>query len=232
MSDNRPSSPDPTATTVTVDPSGAVAALRASAAEDWDTAVDHRFVRELFAGTLDDGVLAGYLVQDYQFFDTFLSMLGGCVAFADRVPAKLRFSRQLGMLAADEDGYFQRAFEELGVAETDRTAPALTPTTAEFRDAMTEAARSRSYPHLLVLLVIAEWLYLDWGERTAEMPERYVHREWIELHRGPDFREWVQFLVDELDRVFPDDPAERERLTAVWRHVVGLERAFFDTAYV
>ena len=82
-----------------------------------------------------------------------------------------------------------------------------------------------------VLLVIAEWLYLDWGERTAEMPERYVHREWIELHRGPDFREWVQFLVDELDRVFPDDPAERERLTAVWRHVVGLERAFFDTAY-
>lgn len=221
----------PGTATITVDPNGHVAELRASVAEAWDAAVDHRFVRELFAGTIDDEVLTGYLVQDYQFFDTFLSMLGACVAYADEVAAKLLFARQLGMLASDEDGYFQQSFDELGVPESDRTAPELTPTTTALRDAMTEATRSQSYPHLLVLLVIAEWLYLDWGEREAPTPERFVHREWIELHRGTDFQEWVQFLVDELDRVFPQDSAERDRLAAVWKHVVNLELAFFDTAY-
>ena len=216
---------------IIVDPNGHIAELRAAVAEAWDAAVDHRFVKELSAGTIDDEVLIGYLVQDYQFFDTFLSMLGACVAYADEVPAKLRFARQLGLLASDEDGYFQQSFDELGVPKSERTAPELTPTTTAFRQAMTEATRSQSYPHLLVFLVIAEWLYLDWGEREAQMPERFVHREWIDLHRGTDFQAWVQFLVDELDRVFPQDAAERDRLAAVWKHVVGLELAFFDTAY-
>jgi len=148
------------------------------------------------------------------------------------VPVKLRFARQLGMLAGDEDGYFHRAFDELEVAESRRTAPELTATTVAFREVMTEAAGSRSYPQLLVVLVIAEWLYLEWGEREAAMPARDVHAGWIELHRGADFRSWVQFLVDELNRVFPaHDPREAERLTATWRRVVGLEEAFFDTCY-
>lgn len=221
----------PGTASITVDPHAHVAELRASVADAWDAAVDHRFVRELFAGTIDDKVLIGYLVQDYQFFETFLSMLGGCVAYGDEVGAKLRFARQLGMLASDEDGYFQQSFNELGVPDSDRTAPELTPTTTAFKQAMTEATHSQSYPHLLVLLVVVEWLYLDWGEREARTPERFVHREWIELHRGADFQEWVQFLVDELDRVFPQDAAEQNRLAAVWKDVVDLELAFFDAAY-
>lgn len=216
---------------IAVEPQGQVARLRASTAQTWEAAVEHRFVHELFAGTIDDEVLAGYLVQDYQFFDTFLSMLGGCVAYADQTPAKLRFSRQLGMLASAENDYFQQSFDELAVAESQRSGPELTPATRAFRQVMTEATRSQSYPHLLVVLVIAEWLYLDWGQRQSQLPDRFVHREWIELHRGTDFEEWVQFLVDELERVFPSDAAERERLTAVWKHVVDLELAFFDTAY-
>lgn len=216
---------------IAVDPQGQVAQLRASTAQTWEAAVEHRFVHELFAGTIDDEVLTGYLVQDYQFFDTFLSMLGGCVAYADQTPAKLRFSQQLGMLASAENDYFQQSFDELAVAESQRSGPELTPTTNAFRRAMTEATRSQSYPHLLVVLVIAEWLYLDWGQRQKPLPDRYVHREWIELHRGTDFEEWVQFLIDELERVFPRDAAERDRLTAVWKHVVDLELAFFDTAY-
>lgn len=209
-------------------PGGAVARLRAVAAEDWDAVVAHRFVDELFAGTLADDALASYLVQDYQFFDAFISMIGACVACADTTEAKLRFSAQLGMLASDEDGYFQRAFDELGVPEADRTDPKITPTTAGFRDQMYGAAQSLSYPDLLVMLVIAEWLYLDWGERDDATPERYVHSEWIALHRGEAFSSWVQFLVGELDRVVD---APTPELEARWAEAMGFERAFFDDVF-
>lgn len=64
--------------------------------EEWHQAVHHQFVDELFAGTLSDEVLARYLIQDYQFFEAFLSMLGACVAHASSLSAKLRFARQLG----------------------------------------------------------------------------------------------------------------------------------------
>ena len=86
--------------------------------KDWQAAINHRFVQELFAGTIENKVLKEYLIQDYHFFDAFLSMLGACVAHADQLESKLRFAKQLGFLEADEDGYFQKAFKELKVAES------------------------------------------------------------------------------------------------------------------
>src|SRR5690606_17594012 len=38
--------------------------LRAGTEPAWTRAVEHRFVRELCAGSVDDAVLANYLVQD------------------------------------------------------------------------------------------------------------------------------------------------------------------------
>ena len=80
---------------------GAVSALMSSTSRQWAAAVDHRFVRELFAGSIDDAVMRDYLVQDYQFFESFLSMLGACVAHADELEAKLRFAPILGIARVD-----------------------------------------------------------------------------------------------------------------------------------
>lgn len=221
-------------TTIHVPADSPVGRLRlGDSAGQWDAAVGHRFVDELFAGTIDDAVLAGYLVQDYQFFDAFLSMLGGCVAHADRLESKLRFAAQLGMLAADEDGYFQQAFTQLGVSEDEWRSPQLSRAAAGFQAEMYDAVEQANYADLLVMLVIAEWLYLDWGEREAPMPERYVHSEWIELHRGEAFSSWCQFLVDELNRVWPAAEADGRaaELTARWERTVALELDFFDVTY-
>ncbi|MEY9259583.1 thiaminase/transcriptional activator TenA [Brevibacterium epidermidis] len=213
---------------------GSVSALMRSTNEQWAAAINHRFVRELFAGTVDDAVMRDYLVQDYQFFESFLSMLGACVAHADELDAKLRFARQLGMLVADEDTYFVDSFAELGVAPADYLQPELAAPTAGFRDLMDSAAASASYPQLLVVLAVAEWLYLDWAESQEEVPQRQVHQGWIDLHRGEAFRGWVQFLVDELERVFPTEDeqgSEAEDLVRTWRRAVDLECAFFDNVY-
>ncbi|WP_152348733.1 TenA family protein [Brevibacterium sp. CFH 10365] len=221
-------------TTITVAADGAVSALMRSTSRQWAEAVDHRFVRELFAGTVDDAVMRDYLVQDYQFFESFLSMLGACVAHADELDAKLRFARQLGMLAADEDTYFVDSFAELGVLPDGYLDPELTAPTAGFRDLMDESVTSASYPQLLIVLVVAEWLYLDWAESQEAKPSRQVHRRWIDLHRGDAFHGWVQFLVDELERVFPTDDdqgSDAETLSRTWHQAVALECDFFDNVY-
>jgi len=53
--------------------------LRQSCATDWRACVQHRFVEEIFAGTLDDAVLRRYLVQDYQFINRFVALLGAAI---------------------------------------------------------------------------------------------------------------------------------------------------------
>ena len=64
---------------------------------------------------------------------------------ADTFEARLRFGRFIGMMSAEENTYFLRAFESLGVTETRRAADPDTPPTIGFKAIMREAADTRSY---------------------------------------------------------------------------------------
>jgi thiaminase/transcriptional activator TenA len=94
---------------------------------------------------------------------------------------------------------------------------------------MHEAAETRSYAAALSVLVVAEWLYLDWASRAPKpLPDNFVHAEWITLHDNRDFRDFVDFLRAELDRVGPGQP---DLCRDFFRRAVGLELSFFEAAY-
>jgi hypothetical protein len=96
--------------------------LRAASEPAWSDAVRHRFVNELFAGAVPDAVMARYLIQDHRFLDSFLTLLGATLASADTFEARVRFGRFIGMVSGEENTFFLRAFEALGVTEDRRTA--------------------------------------------------------------------------------------------------------------
>src|SRR5919109_1437727 len=94
--------------------------LRAASEPGWSRAVGHRFVKELFAGAVPNAVMARYLIQDHRFLDSFLILPGAAPASADTSEARLRFGRFIGMASSEENTYFLRAFEALGVTEERR----------------------------------------------------------------------------------------------------------------
>jgi thiaminase/transcriptional activator TenA len=195
----------------------------------WTQAVDHRFVSELFDGSIDDQVMAAYLIQDHRFLDSFLALLGAAIATADSFEARIRLGRFIGTVSGEENTYFLRAFEALGVTEGQIAETPDSLPTAGFKAIMHEAATARSYPVALSVLNVAEWLYLDWAIKAPKpLPESFVHAEWITLHDNPDFRDFVTFLREELDRV---GPAESEACEDFFLRAVTLEKAFFDAAY-
>jgi len=203
--------------------------LRAASEPGWSHAVRHRFVKELFTGAMPDAVMARYLIQDHRFLDSFLTLLGAVLASADTFAARLRFGRFIGMMSSEENTYFLRAFEALGVPELRRAADPDTQATADFKAIMREAAETRSYAAALSVLVVAEWLYLDWASRAPKpLPDNFVHAEWITLHDNPDFRGFVDFLRAELDRV---GSAQAGLCRDFFRRAVALELSFFEAAY-
>jgi thiaminase/transcriptional activator TenA len=203
--------------------------LRVLSEPDWSAAVRHRFTLELVGGTLPDAVMARYLIQDHRFLDGFLALLGAAIASADRFESRLRLGRFVGVISGDENTYFLRAFDALGVSQAQRTSVPDSDATAGFKAIMDEAAATRSYAAALSVLTVAEWLYLEWAKLTPEpLPTAFVHAEWITLHDNPGFRDLVGFLRAELDRV---GPAEQDRCADFFRRTVALERAFFDAAY-
>src|SRR6202030_4166778 len=154
---------------------------------------------------------------------------GATLASADTFEARVRFGRFIGMVSGEENTFFLRAFEALGVTEDRRTADPDTPPTAGFKAIMREAAETRSYAGALSVLVVAEWLYLDWASRAPQpLPVNFVHAEWITLHDNPGFRGFVDFLRAELDRIGPpqEDPCHD-----FFQRAVALELSFFEAAY-
>src|ERR1700724_3083490 len=189
-------------------------ALRAASEPGWSRAVEHRFVKELFTGAVLDAVMARYLIQDHRFLDSFLLLLGAALAAADTFEARL---------------CFLRAFQALGVTEERRAADPDTQATAGFKAIMREAAETRSYAAALSVLVVTEWLYLDWASREPRpLPANFVHAEWIMLHDSPSLRAFVDFLRAELDRV---GPAQTDLCRDFFGRAVALELSFFEAAY-
>ena len=74
--------------------------LREASEPGWSHAVGHRFVKELFAGSMPDAVMARYLIQDHRFLDSFLILLGAALVSADTFEARLRLGRFMGRCRA------------------------------------------------------------------------------------------------------------------------------------
>jgi thiaminase/transcriptional activator TenA len=212
--------------------------LRARAEPAWGRAVGHRFTRELAADTLPDGVYARYLVQDYVFIDTLARLLGHAVARAPEMAAMSRLAGFLAGLTSEENDYFLRSFEALGVAEATWSAAEPDPVIARFGEVMLGAAPSYAkpgggYPEILAVLLPAEWIYLSWAMAHKDAaPERFYLAEWIALHTLPEFEAFVNWLRDETDRHGPKlAPERQERLAVLFNEIAELEVAFFDGAY-
>lgn len=207
--------------------------LRDRAEPAWTEATAHRFTRELGAGDLDEAVFRRYLVQDYAFVGTLTGTFGHAVGVAPTVDAKSRLVDFLAVLTGDEDDYFERSFEALDVSEAEYADPERTPTTRAFEDLLERAGHEGGYAETLAVLVPAEWVYLTWATDVAgEPPARFYLAEWVDLHAGEAFAEFVAWLRGELDREGVEaSPRRQRRLDRLFRRTVELEAAFFESAY-
>ncbi|MCL6284265.1 TenA family protein [Ruegeria sp. 2012CJ41-6] len=204
--------------------------LKQSVAGDWQAATTHAFCRELSDGTLPLDKMRWYLQQDYQFVDGFVRLLASAIAHAPSLADSVPAAQFLAIITGPENTYFLRSLDALGVDPTDDLAPV----THEFQNLMAEAAASGRYENMLAVLIVAEWIYLDWATPVnppaADLP--FWFAEWITLHAGDGFEAVVAYLRDQLDQVWPGlSPEAQAEVTRLFTRAVALERAFFDSAY-
>lgn len=229
--------------------------MRERSAADWEATTDHPFARALLDGAVPAPAMRTYLVQDYQFIDVFLALLGTALAKADRYSSRLAIAGAITVVTSAENTYFERAFDALDVPEQDRVAPELDAPTRAFRELMSDTGERGGYAEALTVLTVAEWSYLDWAQHGAppsggspssgnpsggnpsggnqhvprQPPADPIQAEWIELHNNAEFRQWVQWLRAELDRVGAQlDERDRARCLRLFQRATRCERDFFD----
>ncbi len=174
--------------------------LRQEAEPFWTRAVSHRFTRDLIDDSLPDAVYARYLVQDYIFVDTLVRVLGFAIAQAPDMPPKTKLAAFLAAVTSEENDYFLRSFQALGVSKEDWSTATSNHATRRFGEVMLGAARE-GYAEALAVLLPAEWVYLTWASAAGETrPKRFYLAEWIDIHAIPEFEAFVAWLRSEMDR--------------------------------
>lgn len=204
--------------------------LRGYAETDWNRAVNHPFTEALGDDHLDDSIYARYLVQDYAFIDTLVNLVARTIANAPAMPPKTVLARFLAALTSDENTYFLRSFEALGLGEADYLNPQLHPVSQAIIDTM-QSSEAR-YEEAIICLCVAEWSYLTWSQAQAEKPRgsRFYLQEWIDIHVLPEFEQFVAWLRAQVDSFADRDSATLEQLAQRFRQMCVLEHQFFSAS--
>ncbi|GAA0701671.1 TenA family protein [Marinobacterium maritimum] len=204
--------------------------LRNYAEADWNRAVNHAFTEALGDDCLADAVYARYLVQDYAFIDTLVNLVARTIANAPAMPPKTVLAGFLAALTSDENTYFLRSFEALGLSETDYLNPELHPVSRAIIDTMKTS--EVCYEDAIICLCVAEWSYLSWSQLQAGKPRgcRFYLQEWIDIHVLPEFEQFVTWLRAQVDSFADRDDATLERLAKLFRCMCVLEHQFFSAS--
>lgn len=208
--------------------------LRLAHADAWEAATRHPMTDAIAAGTVPEDVYKQYLVQDHKFLDAFSVLLSSAVSHARKLEDRIPGAQFLAVILGPENTYFERSFSALGVSASERaTAP--TATTSRFISLMRMAAASGELAEMLAVLVVAEWVYLTWGERAAssraaDLP--FWFGEWIDLHAGTNFEGVVAYLRELLDAEAEHmDAAVQQRTERTFGLALRLEIDFWDQAW-
>lgn len=207
--------------------------LRHCGGKDWENGCNHPFTRAIGDGTMPSDAYIRYLIEDYTFITDLASVLGYLVAQAPTMASKSKLSGFLAALTSEENSYFLRSFEALGVAPEVYLKAAQGPVTRAFADLLLRSARS-SYAEGLACLLCAEWMYLTWAQREAKKPrpEAFYLAEWIDLHAISAFEAFVGWIREEMDRVGAAlSQDEQKQLENLFKRMCHLEVAFFDAAW-
>lgn len=204
--------------------------LKSQVQGDWTAATTHAFTDALADGSLSAEKMAGYLQQDYLFVDGFVRLLASAVAHAPSLADAVPAAQFLGLVTGPENTYFLRSMQALKVPAFADPAPQ----TVAFQELMRQARLSGRYEIMLAVLVVAEWVYLEWASpfepQSDSLP--FWFGEWITLHCGEGFAGVVAYLRGQLDTVWTGlDASARAEVEAVFTQAVALERAFFDAAW-
>lgn len=207
--------------------------LKAAAPADWNSYVDHAFVRQMAAGTLPQAAFQTYLVQDYLFLIQF-ARAWALAAYKSRTPADIR-AAQAGLAAIlDETDLHVRLCARWGLAQEDiESAPEHQATVAYTRFVL-DCGAAGDLLELHVALAPCVIGYAEIGRNLtpdgiAALGD-HPYREWIGEYAGEGYQGVAAAARKHLDELAARSMTERrfEELVAVFSKASRLEADFWQ----
>ena len=184
--------------------------------------LEHRFVRELAAGTLEPEVFKRYVAQDAFYLEAFFRVYALAAARCEgRHEAAAVFHRLMGG-ALDELQMHRRNAARLDI-DLESVEPH--PSTTAYVEFLVGTAWSMDLGTTTAAMTPCMRLYAEIGRSVVDhMTEEHPYREWIEAYSSDEFFEMVSEQERLLDELAEDGP----ELRRAYRRAIQFELGFFD----
>lgn len=206
--------------------------LKAAAAPQWDSYVNHRFVQRMGEGSLPEPAFRTYLVQDYLFLIQF-ARAWALAAYKSRRPADIR-AAQAGLAAIlDETELHLRLCARWGLSQADiESAPEHQATVAYTRFVL-DCGAAGDLLDLQVALAPCVIGYAEIGQRLAAgVADLAIHpyREWIGEYAGDGYQGVAAAARRHLDELAARSMTEQRfvELAATFAQASRLEADFWQ----
>ena len=210
------------------------AAIDAEAEAIWERILDHPMVRELGAGTLDDGPFRYWVRQDYVFLIEYSRLFALGAAKAPSVDRMETFAELLHSTLSTEMDLHRSYAGRFDLSAGDLAATTPSPTTRAYTDFLVRTAALGSFGETVAALLPCMWGFNETGTRLADagVPDDERAVEWIEMYAGAEFTEltdWCKGLMDDV--AAEATAAERERYRDLFVTSARYEYRFWDAAW-
>ncbi|RQH01379.1 thiaminase II [Natrarchaeobius oligotrophus] len=198
----------------------------------WEAQLNHPFVRELAAGTLDEAAFEHWVKQDYRYLLDYarLFSIAGAKARDEQTMTHL-----LGVAheVLDHEMDLHRSFAaDYGISRAELETVEKAPTCVAYTSFLVRTAYEGSIAEIAAALYPCMQGYLDVAEHMADLAEEeHRYTPFIETYTGEEFREataWCREFVDDCGERYP---GEHEAMTDAFLTSARLEYRFWEMAY-
>jgi thiaminase/transcriptional activator TenA len=195
--------------------------------------LEHPFLRELAAGTLDPAAFAFYVSQDARYLHGYAQTLAALAARAPDEAATATFARHAAGAIEVERQLHAGLLAELGIDPARARRAPLAPTTLAYLSYLRATVAFDAYLVAAAAVLPCYWIYQRVGERLAAAgsPDPRYQR-WIDTYADPAFAALVQEALAAVDRAAAAAGAgERARAAAAFATTARYEWMFWEMAY-
>lgn len=205
--------------------------LKAAAAPQWASYVDHRFVRQMGDGSLAEDAFRTYLVQDYLFLIQF-ARAWALAAYKSRLPSDIR-AAQAGLAAIlDETELHLRLCARWGLSQADIEAAPEHQATVAYTRYVLDCGAAGDLLDLHVALAPCVIGYAEIGRNLSTGVDLAEHpyREWIGEYAGDAYQAVAEAARKHLDELAARSMTEQRfvELTTIFAQATKLEADFWQ----
>lgn len=195
--------------------------------------LDHPFLAELAAGTLEGESFRHYIVQDSLYLAEYARVLALAAARAPTAAGRLEFSDGAKVAVQVEEALHQAFFAQFGVSAEMAHGSEPSPACLAYTSYLSALAATRSYEELVAGILPCFWIYWEVGchvKPRAAASNPYA--AWIETYAAPAFGEATARVCGLVDAAAENaTPATRAAMAQAFRNAARYEWMFWDSAY-